>query len=418
MNFKKFMDVKSEIEQFPNVSVFSFFEDTVIIQKKDNRAKYQIPYKEEEDGSITLLLSQGKRLSRGVPTLEEQYETNKRRLQKSIKTIFTNYEEGVESVKKHFKHMKEIDPSSFSVQRKTNAFAEEIEKLKSSPYSVIRNINKVFAKKIIDYKESEKEYKESYNIFEENGLLKKDDVNFQSLKNQYTEAYTDYTTFSNYLSKISNFHKKIEVIVMNEDVANVIVEQLTSNSNYKVSIPKAIVSAKNLYSESTDINSVEIVKQVSKLYEETFMADGSSFTSGGLPSSEIDLTRPKFLKMSYGKYTREDLITLEHELEQSFYVLPDINDEDLRTIADWRNQVMYMNRTGIISDKKVDEIISNFNSQYGFGSRDKEFNDGEQSLGFKGTDEMSMDNASGYAYDGKTVKDDAIVGNLNVDEEV
>ena len=122
--------------------------------------------------------------------------------------------------------------------------------------------------------------------------------------------------------------------------------------------------------------------------------------------------------MSYGKYTREDLITLEHELEQSFYVLPDINDEDLRTIADWRNQVMYMNRTGIISDKKVDEIISNFNSQYGFGSRDKEFNDGEQSLGFKGTDEMSMDNASGYAYDGKTVKDDAIVGNLNVDEEV
>ena len=100
---------------------------------------------------------------------------------------------------------------------------------------------------------------------------------------------------------------------------------------------------------------------------------------------------------------KSSLEELEQELASAMYILPDLTQEDLMLIGNMKNECTYMNRTNIISDKRIDEIIKEFNGKFGTNGNE-EFNDGEETLGFKDFDEMRGGNSDGYATDMETSK--------------
>jgi len=418
MNFIKFQEIKDKVEKLPNVNFYSFNEDTIIVKNTKNQALYQIPFTEEQDETLTLHLQEGEQVTEATPTLEEEFISYKKGIKNSVKKIFSNYNEGVSDLKKYFQELPQIDIDSLKKDvNEKKSFAEAIDVYSKSDFEPIRNINKKFKKQLIEMNEDKKEFINLLNIFDENNNLKSYDLNYDHFKSMYNESMLAYEEFNNTLKKMSKFHKAVERIVMNEDIAKNIIEKLDYTESAKISVPKTLVKVKQLYKEDEfKVSITDASKKIIKTYNEFFDVEGDSapvlynkFIDGG---DEI----PKYLKFSNGKYSTTDVQTLAHELEQSYYVLSDLTPEDLMQIADWRNQCEYMSRTNMISDKKVDEIINGFNKRFTVNSAE-EFNDGDMALGFKDSEEMDMENADGIAYDGSSVKDDDIEGELEYDDE-
>lgn len=387
MNFEKFQAEKDKLEKLPNVSFYSFHENTVIVENKKNKALYQIPFTQESDDSITLHLGAGKQVKNGVPTLEEQFNNHKQTIVYGIKKIFSNYDEGIMEVKKAIANTPNIDMNDiYKSQPKKVNYAQKIDKYCESKIKPVKNINTKFRDKIISCYQDEKDFISLFNIFNEDNTLKTYDFNFDLLKSQYTETKNEYERFCTKLGKMNQFVETVSKIVDDDTFAQDIIEKIDFEDNMKISIPKAVVIAQQSYGEN--VNVVDITKKISKAYTEVFDSEEENPVIFNRHRSNSDNNLPKFLKFNTGKYNRGDVETLEHELEQAFYLLPDITDEDIRQIGQWKNECTYMSRTGYISDKKVDEIIRSFNSKYADSTTDN-FNDGDMAVGYrKGPEEM------------------------------
>jgi len=404
MNFESFQKTIKDFNSLPNVKFVSFVEDTILLEDKRNQALYEIPFTKEENQSFTLHLSGGKKVKDGVLTEEQQFYKNSQDLKNSIKKIFSSYDEGISEVKNFFKNVEDIDPSTFKKEmEKKVTFEDVINENIESGIEPVKKINKLFKKQLISQYQEQQEFMQLFNIFNENGSLKTHDINFSQLKDMYKNSYEESIKYNKNLNKMVVFHEEVKNIVINEDIALNVIKNIDFKKKAKVMIPKALISTQKFMGESFELNVQDASKKILVKYNEMFgdldaSEDFYNLHIGG--SDEI----PKFLKLSTGKYTRADVETLEHELEQSIYVLSDLTQEDLMTVANWRNECTYMSRTGIISDKKVDEIIKGFNAK--FGANGNEAFNSDETLGFKDFDEQKQNSATGFANDMKDSKMD------------
>lgn len=382
MKFEKFQKVKNDIEKLPNVLFYSFNEDTVIIQHKKNEALYQIPFTEEIDESVTLHLGAGKKVKEGKLTVEEEFKQNSANLRDSIKSIFTNYDEGIKNLKKLIADLPNVDSEEIAKRElvKEKTYEESIEEYASSHIKPVKNINSTFKRQLVEFNKTEQDFVQLFHIFNEDGTLKKHDLNYELLKTYYNESLTEYKEFCAKLDKMNGFVDSIKDIAGDDVFAEDIIRYINFEQNLKVTVPKAVVSAQREYGEN--VNVIDISKKIMNVYSEIFKSDEENPIVFNRHRSGSDERIPQFLKFHTNKYQRNDVETLEHELEQSIYSLKNISDEDLREIGKWKNQCTYMSRTGIVSDKKVDEIIKSFNEKYAKDSSE-EFNDGDESVGYK-----------------------------------
>ena len=417
MNFEKFNSIKNKIEKLPNVKFYSFNEDTIIIEHEKNKALYQIPFIMEADDSMTLKLGKGLLVKEGEPSLNEKINIYKEELRTSIKQIFTNYDEGLTTVKEKFKEIPNIDEEMKSTPvQKTLSLKEKIDILCEHNLEPVKNINRAFGKQLIEFDKDKREFVELMNPFNEDGTLKSHDLNYDKYKNMYVESFVEYNKFNDKLKKIADFNKKVNEVIKDEKLSKEFIKKINFDEDIKISIPKALIKTKAVFTEDEfGLNIPEVSKKVIGIYNESFgVGDEAPFVYNrniGAPDGA-----PQFLKFSSGKFTQQDVGTLLHELEQSYYILPDLTHEDLMVIADWRNQCEYMFQTNMISDKKIEEIIKNFNDKFSVDS-DARFDDGDNTLGFKDSQEMSMNNASEFAYDGSTVKEDPYVDDTEYEDE-
>lgn len=418
MNFEKFDFLKQKIEKLPNVKFYSFNEDTVIIQHDKSQALYQIPFVLQEDDSLTLELSKGMKVKEGIPTKEQQFQIYKDKLKINVKSIFENFDEGLKSIKDSLKTFPNFNVNEFEneLKAKNNAFVETIDFFAKSEFEPIKNINTKFKKQLVEMQEDKKEFVELLNIFEDNGELKTHDLNYDNIKNMYVEHMMEYESFNEHLKKISKFHKKVEKVIGDENISNEIIKKLNFDEDIKIAVPKTLIKVFKSYTEEVDLNIKDVSKKIIDIYNEEGFATGTEapfiYNRHVIAPDAV----PKFLKFSTGKYTAMDAETLAHELEQSYYILPDLTHEDLIQIADWKNQCEYMSRTGMISDKKMDEIINDFNKRFTV-DQNARYNDGDLALGFKDNQEKSMGNETGMAYDGSVVPDDEIIDEIEYDDE-
>lgn len=407
MNFESFNKIKAEFERLPKVKFYSFAEDSVILEHKENGALYQIPVTKEEDASYTLHLEKGVQVKEAIPTMEEEFKQNTLKFKESVKKIFSSYDEGVKEVREAFANFKEVDRAQFkkaeAVVKKdfTEAYIERYTKSTVAPVS---KLTSKFSKQLKEHFEDEKAFIQLFHIFNEDNTLKTHDFNFNQLKSMYSEAYKLYNDFESKLKKMVSFHEAVKNIVISEEVADNIIKNMDFTKKMKVVIPKAIITSQRTINEGADLNVLEVSKKILTAYEETFGDANEVIYNMSYNNSSSEAT-PKFLKFNTGKYTIKDLEELEQELSSAMYVLPDLTQEDLMMIGNMKNECTYMNRTNIISDKKIDEIIKDFNSKFG-SNGNEEFNDGEASLGFKDFDEMRNGTSDGFAVDDEDSKID------------
>jgi len=385
MDFKKYKKIQADMQRLPNVVVESMLgEDKLLISHKTKRTQFEVPFVEQADGSITVMLGKGIKVGEATPTPYSEFQENAKRFKTASVKVFSNFNEGIKDLKKCYKELPQVENvEALKPAQPVNRFASKKANLESLCMSSVKPVSAIstkFKHKILAAIQEENDFIELFNFFENDGEeLKSHDFNFNTTKKMYEETYKNHEKFKTHLNKMTGFHSKVEAIVESKDIANAIMNDLNFKEGIKVSVPKTIVKTKNQFAEAK-FNVVDASKKIIAAFNEAFDPSEVNDTVFNSVSANDDAGHPEFLKFSKGKYTRDDLAALEHELEQSFYVLPDITDEDLRQIAAWRNQAMYMARTGMISDKMVDEIISDFNAAY-TQNTDAMYKDGDMMLG-------------------------------------
>jgi len=416
MNFEKFNSIKSKIEKLPNVKFYSFNEDTLIIEHSKNKALYQIPFIMESDDTITLQLGKGQLVKEGEPSFEKKVQTYKEELRSDIKSMFVNYDEGLKATKEKFKTLPNIEEGMKAQPKKTLSLKDKIDILCEHNLEPIKNINRAFKNQLLELDKEKKEFVELMNPFNEDNSLKTHNLNYDRYKNMYVESFVEHNKFSEKMKKVADFNKKVNEIVKDDKLTKEFIKRINFDEDIKISVPKALINTKAVLTEDEfGLNIPEVSKKVIGIYNESCgVGDEAPFVYNrniGAPDGA-----PQFLKFSSGKFTQQDVGTLLHELEQSYYILPDLTHEDLMVIADWRNQCEYMFQTNMISDKKIEEIIKSFNDKFSVDN-DARFADGDNTLGFKDSEEMSMGNAEGFAYDGSTVKEDPYIDDTEYEDE-
>lgn len=416
MNFEKFNSIKNKIEKLPNVKFYSFNENSIIIENKTNQALYQIPFIMESDDSITLKLGEGELVKDGIPSPEEQINVYREDLRLSIKKMFVDYNEGLKLTKEKFKTYPNISETENQEVTPEMSYQDKLDILCEHTLSPIKNINTAFRKQLLELNNEKKEFVELMNPFNEDNTLKTHDLNYDKFKSMYVESFVEFEKFNKKLKTVADFNKKVNEVINEEDISKTLIKKIDFNEDVKISIPKALIKTKAVFNEDQfNVNIPEVSKKIIGIYNETFGSDEEAPFIYNRSVGEPDST-PKFLKFSSGKFSQQDVGTLLHELEQSYYILPDLTHEDLMQIADWRNQCEYMFQTNMISDKKIEEIISSFNSRFAVDNEAR-FSDGDNTLGFKDSEEMSMNNAEGFAYDGSVVEEDPYVSDEEYEDE-
>ncbi len=272
MNFEKFNTLKEKIEKLPNVKFYSFNEDSIIVENKNNEALYQIPFILEEDDTMTLKLKDGEKVKEGKISKEEEFNLYKEDFKKNVKSIFSNYDEGLQNIKKSLKTFPnfELDQEDEKTKEaKKISFDETIEQFTSSDFEPIRNINTMFKKQLVEAHQEKQEFIELLNIFDENQELKTHELNYDKLKSMYVEHMIEYEDFNKKLKNINDFHKSIEKIVMNEEIANQILSKFDFNEDVKISVPKTLIKVFNSYNEDVGLNIKEVSQQIIDVYNES-----------------------------------------------------------------------------------------------------------------------------------------------------
>lgn len=390
MDYKKFEKIKSDFNKLQDVEFISFSEDSVIIKNTVTQAIFQVPFTEgKEDKSLTFNFSEGIIVEKGQKSEKEKFEENVKSLNGSVKKIFNNFDEGVAEVKELIKTLPLVEEAEV-----LNPIAQA-----TKNYVEVKGLAKAVSKSYRAYKESFLNFKESFNVFDESNQLKDIQVNFEKTVKDINESVKEYKEFSEALDKVVAFSNYMEDLVIDKDFAKAILESIDFQKDLKVTIPKALVMAQKSFNE--ELNIVDMSKNILDGYKQFFNEeDETEMVSFDKPFNKFGSSdafdRPEFLQFGSGKYNLEDLAKLIKELEQSLVILPDLTSEDLMEITNMKSIIDYMYRTNTISDKKVTEVIDEFNKAYSGDSSDT-YDDPLKDIGFKSNNVLKDQMSTGFA---------------------
>lgn len=380
MSYQKITAIKKEIESFKNAELISLAEDSkVAVRNTSTNAIYVIPYS-EEDGNYVFDCENAEIVNEKDESSEELFAKNSQVLQDKIGAIFAeseNLENAIAELRDTVRELPQVDPAQFG---QTAELVQEQE----SP---------ILPEKMAQYAEIEREFMNSFNMFDESGDPVQSKVSVTHFKKLYKEVKSEWNDFIEAIGVYHEFKVKLLEEIEDERIVEALLDNISLDEKINITVPKALVVAKNTIDE--DLNIIETSKKVIGLWNSVFEDVTPTSKSDKIYNyAQNDRERPKFLKFRMGVFTVEDVMVLIEELDRAMSAVGELNDEELMFISNQKYICEYMVRTRKVSDRMMKKVITEFNERFSAKNDDLYV---QSQFGFKDRDEQKMGNITGKA---------------------